>query len=54
MGFESGSQHMLTDMNKRITLDKSYQFMEYAKKTGLEVHGCFVIGLPGETEEEGR
>ena len=54
VGFESGSQHMLTDMNKRITLDKSYQFMEYAKRCGLEVHGCFVIGLPGETEESAK
>lgn len=54
VGFESGNQYMLTDMNKRITLDKSYQFMEYAQRCGLEVHGCFVIGLPGETEESAQ
>ena len=28
--------------------------MEYARKCGLDVHGCFVIGLPGETEESAR
>ncbi len=53
-GFESGSQAMLQGMNKRITLEKSRRFMEYAKKCGLDVHGCFVIGLPGETEESAR
>ena len=53
-GFESGSQAMLQGMNKRITLEKSRRFMEYARKCGLDVHGCFVIGLPGETEESAR
>lgn len=53
-GFESGSQEMLNGMNKRITLEKARQFMEYTKKCGLDVHGCFVIGLPGETEERAR
>ena len=24
--------------------------MANAKKAGLDVHGCFVLGLPGETE----
>lgn len=50
VGFESGNQQMLTEMNKRITLEKSRRFMEYTKKAGFDVHGCFVIGLPGETE----
>lgn len=54
VGFESGNQQMLAGMNKRITLEKSYRFMEFAKKTGFDVHGCFVIGLPGETEESAQ
>jgi len=54
VGFESGNQDMLSRMNKNVTLDKSYKFMEYAKKARLEVHGCFVIGLPGETEETAK
>lgn len=54
VGFESGSQRMLNGMNKRITVDKSRQFMEYAREAGLDVHGCFVIGLPGETEDAAK
>jgi radical SAM superfamily enzyme YgiQ (UPF0313 family) len=54
VGFESGSQAVLELMNKKVTLDKAYRFMEYAKEAGLDVNGCFVIGLPGETEETAR
>ncbi|MGE5309258.1 MAG: radical SAM protein [Deltaproteobacteria bacterium] len=51
VGFESGSQAMLDGMNKKINLERSREFVSLAKECGLEVHGCFVIGLPGETEE---
>ncbi len=54
VGFESGSQDVLNKMNKNITLEQSRVFMEYAKKTNLEVHGCFVIGLPGETDDTAK
>lgn len=54
VGFESGSQEILDVVNKNITIGQSYKFMELAKKAGLEVHGCFVIGLPGETEETAK
>ncbi len=50
VGFESGNQIMLDSMNKHIKLEQSKQFMRVAGEMGLEVHGCFVIGLPGETE----
>jgi radical SAM superfamily enzyme YgiQ (UPF0313 family) len=49
VGFESGDQDVLNRMNKKITLEQSQYFMKLAKKVGLEVHGCFVLGLPGET-----
>lgn len=51
VGFESGVQEILDKMNKNITVGDSYRFMEEARKAGFQVHGCFVIGLPGETEE---
>lgn len=54
VGFESGSQEILDNMNKNITLEQSKHFMELAKKNKLQVHGCFVIGLPGETEETAK
>ncbi len=50
VGFESGVQEILDRVNKHITVEQSYKFMELAKRAGLQVHGCFVIGLPGETE----
>ena len=51
VGFESGDQGLLDKMHKNITVEKSVEFVRMAKKAKLEVHGCFVIGLPGETEE---
>jgi anaerobic magnesium-protoporphyrin IX monomethyl ester cyclase len=50
-GFESGSQTQLTGMHKNLVLERAYEFMRLAKESGLDVHGCFVIGLPGETEQ---
>lgn len=54
VGFESGNQQILNNVNKNITLEQSREFMDLAKRTGLQVHGCFVIGLPGETEETAK
>ena len=50
-GFESGSQIILDNMKKDITLEQSKQFMENARKAGLLVHGCFMVGNPGETRD---
>ncbi|MHB9154659.1 MAG: B12-binding domain-containing radical SAM protein, partial [Endomicrobiales bacterium] len=50
VGFESGVQEILDNMNKNITVEQSKQFMKLTREAGLQVHGCFVIGLPGETE----
>jgi len=54
VGFESGVQEILDNSNKNIRVEDSYKFMKQAKEAGLQVHGCFVIGLPGETEETAR
>ena len=49
VGFESGDQGMLDRMGKRASLEEARGFMALARGAGLEVHGCFVLGLPGET-----
>ncbi len=54
VGFESGVQEILDRMNKNITLEQSREFVKLAKEAKLQVHGCFVIGLPGETEETAK
>lgn len=51
IGFESGDQGMLDRMKKRITLEDSRNLVKLAHEAGLVVHGCFVLGLPGETKE---
>jgi len=50
-GYESGVQELLDNAHKGITLEQSRQFSRNAKEAGLLVHGCFIIGLPGETRE---
>ena len=50
-GFESGVQSILNNMNKGITIEQSFQFVKNAKKAKLLVHGCFMFGNPGETQQ---
>ncbi len=49
VGFESGSQRLLDECHKGITVDHSRDFMARARELGLLVHGCFMVGFPGET-----
>lgn len=51
VGFESGDPGMLERMNKKISPEDGRRFMELARAADLDVHGCFVLGYPGETEE---
>lgn len=50
-GFESGNQEILDRMHKGITLEQSLKFNQNAKKARLRVHGCFMVGNPGETKK---
>lgn len=50
-GFESGDQGVLASMGKNLTLEKSASFARAAAEAGISVHGCFVLGYPGETLE---
>ncbi len=51
VGFESGDSEILSAIQKKETVEDSVRFMELARKTNIDVHGCFVLGLPGETEQ---
>jgi len=51
VGFESADQNVLDQMHKGITVDQIKQFVAGAKKNKILVHGCFMIGDPGETKE---
>ena len=50
VGYESGSQKVLDGMHKGITLEQSRRFNAAAKKAKMRVHGCFMVGNPGETK----
>ncbi len=51
IGPESGSQRILDNVRKGITLEQTRQFVALARKAGLNTHSCWVVGLPGETKE---
>jgi len=51
VGFESGNPGSLEAMHKGITLQQSLDFARNARKVGITVHGCFMVGFPGETRE---
>ncbi|WP_052566908.1 B12-binding domain-containing radical SAM protein [Candidatus Magnetobacterium casense] len=49
VGFESGSQLLLDGMKKRVSIEIMHRFMRDARRAGILVHGCFMVGLPAET-----
>jgi anaerobic magnesium-protoporphyrin IX monomethyl ester cyclase len=51
VGFESGDQAILDGMKKGVKLEKYLQFVKDVKKAGLMVHGCMMVGNPGDTKE---
>jgi len=51
VGFESGCQHILDGMNKGEKIVRYYQFAKDAHKAGILVHGCIMVGNPGDSRE---
>ncbi len=51
VGFESGAQSVLDAMKKSIKVEQFITFSKAAKKAGVLIHGCFLVGNPGETKE---
>jgi anaerobic magnesium-protoporphyrin IX monomethyl ester cyclase len=51
VGVESGSDAMLDGMNKRIRREGIERFFADAARAGIMLHGCFMVGNPGETRE---
>ena len=50
-GVETGSPAIMETIKKGIDLDVVEEKFRLAKECGLEVHGTFMIGLPGETRD---
>ena len=54
VGVESGSQKILNDMKKGLSVDKVKKVFRWAKELGLERRAFFLLGLPNETEKDIR
>ena len=53
-GVESGSQRIVEMTKKRVTIARQIEGVKLAQRVGLEVLCFFLLGYPGETEEEMR
>jgi radical SAM superfamily enzyme YgiQ (UPF0313 family) len=51
LGVESADQGILDRCHKGTKIEQVTEFIKLAHKYKLQVHGCFVFGLPGETED---
>jgi radical SAM superfamily enzyme YgiQ (UPF0313 family) len=51
VGFESGSPRILTNINKKASLDDNTRCVEIARRNGLKVKALMSMGHPGESEE---
>ncbi len=49
VGFESGEQQILDNIKKGTKIPRIRQFRRDARKAGILVHGCFMVGNRGET-----
>jgi radical SAM superfamily enzyme YgiQ (UPF0313 family) len=51
VGFESGSDTILSNVKKGVTVERTKMFAKQAKEARLLVLGDFVFGFPGETKQ---
>ena len=51
VGYESGNAEILKNMNKGITIEHQLKFARNSRKAKMLVHGCFMIGNPGESRK---
>ncbi|HTT04038.1 MAG TPA: hopanoid biosynthesis associated radical SAM protein HpnJ [Steroidobacteraceae bacterium] len=54
VGYESGNDQILHNIRKGMRADIARRFTRDCRKLGVMVHGTFILGLPGETEETMR
>ena len=51
VGFETGDPQVLKNIRKGVTLDLGRRLAKWCRELGIQVHGTFMVGLPGETKE---
>lgn len=50
-GIESGSQQILDNIKKGTKVEQFQEYVNNAKKAGLLIHACYMVGNCGETKE---
>ncbi|MDR0908612.1 MAG: B12-binding domain-containing radical SAM protein [Spirochaetaceae bacterium] len=50
-GIESGNQQILNNIKKGTKVEQFYDYVRNAKKAGLLIHACYMVGNQGETRE---
>lgn len=50
-GIESGSQQILDNISKGTNVEQFREYVNNAKKAGLLIHACYMVGNQGETKE---
>ncbi|HYM62302.1 MAG TPA: hopanoid biosynthesis associated radical SAM protein HpnJ [Thermoanaerobaculia bacterium] len=51
VGYETGSQQILNNIRKGTRIDIARRFTADCHKLGIKIHGTFIVGLPGETQQ---
>src|SRR5438445_13352733 len=51
VGYESGNQQILNNIKKGMRVEVAEQFTKDCHELGIAIHGTFILGLPGETEQ---
>jgi hopanoid biosynthesis associated radical SAM protein HpnJ len=51
VGYETGNQQVLNNVKKGLRVDRARRFASDCRDLGITVHGTFILGLPGETQE---
>lgn len=51
VGYESGSDQILHNVRKGLKTDIARRFTRDCRELGITIHGTFILGLPGETEQ---
>jgi hopanoid biosynthesis associated radical SAM protein HpnJ len=51
VGYESGNQQILHNIKKGMRIEVAERFTRDCHKLGIQIHGTFILGLPGETRQ---
>jgi radical SAM superfamily enzyme YgiQ (UPF0313 family) len=51
VGFETGDPEILKNIRKGATVDLARRFVKWCRELDIQVHGTFMVGLPGETPQ---